>query len=184
MDENELASMELSYQIQVYLNRTNKTIAQLAVECGIEKCTVEDAFNQKQIAVSLMSKICDVLKISLDDLRRPAITPSLMFMLEQVLLLNKYRHSLLKKHHAIKIEKKIRDMIPSYERSRNAMWLMHSSFIKDSENLYTEANGLRDSENILGEFPKLHPALGFSKKSNPKDIERGNAIIAELKKKK
>lgn len=63
--------LELSYQVDYYLNQNHVSIAQLSSRCGVSAKTIEKALSQEEIPLQDMEKICGVLSLSFDDLKSP-----------------------------------------------------------------------------------------------------------------
>ncbi len=122
MTETETARMELAFQIEKYLHENGIGKKHFAKKCGVAAKSVEKALLEMEIPISDMQKVCNVLGLSLDSLRRLPVSDSFQ-ALQRFILTATAR----KGEQTIHLdEQSIMQVIgtsPQYEQNRNLRWM-------------------------------------------------------------
>lgn len=118
----ETARMEFAYQIQRFTHVNHMTAEMFAMECGVQKKTVDSALEEKPVSSRAMQKICSYVGITLDSLWQPPISENFL-KLEEIMLDTVQPGVLPSIQLAAKNVVDALEGMPPYEQKRNLRWL-------------------------------------------------------------
>ena len=165
----ETARMEFAYQIQRFTHVNHMTAEMFAMECGVQKKTVDSALEEKPVSSRAMQKICSYVGITLDSLWQPPISENFL-KLEEIMLDTVQPGVLPSIQLAAKNVVDALEGMPPYEQKRNLRWLRQ--IVERLVNLQASLSGTELLLQILrgGSLPPvplLPPPLLFSEVGEP-----------------
>ena len=180
----ETARMEFAYQIQRFTHVNHMTAEMFAMECGVQKKTVDSALEEKPVSSRAMQKICSYVGITLDSLWQPPISENFL-KLEEIMLDTVQPGVLPSIQLAAKNVVDALEGMPPYEQKRNLRWLRQ--IVEHSEMYIPKKPPSRKRrrstlKGIFRRYP-LASSLCFTRKISPKQKARLEKLIEDSKKK-
>ena len=168
----ETARMEFAYQIQRFTHVNHMTAEMFAMECGVQKKTVDSALEEKPVSSRAMQKICSYVGITLDSLWQPPISEN--FLKLEEIMLDTVQPGVLPS-----IQLAAKNVVDALEGLRQIV--EHSEMYIPKKPPYRK----RRRSTLKGIFRRypLASSLCFTRKISPKQKARLEKLIEDSKKK-